>query len=511
MEESNRRIIKNTIYLYIRQILIITLSLITTRIILEKLGVSNYGIYNVVGGFVALFTILNNVLQSVTRRYLALALGKNDENIIRTTFSTAILIHIFIAIITFVLLETIGLWFLNHEINIQEDRLYAANWVFQFSVLTVIVNITQTPYSSVVTAHEQFKIYAVMSIYDAVAKLSVLFLLLIIPFDALITYAALISLISITSCIIYRIYCIKKYPECRTICYKIDRSLFKEMLRFSGWDSFGNITSIANTQGITILLNIFFNTVINASRGIAATVTTTISQFVTGFIQAAEPKLVKLYATNEMDAMRNLIFNIAQMTLFMLAIIAVPVWLEIEFVLKIWLGVVPEYTAQFIKITIFCCFFSYSNSILVKANTAMGLVKQVTIYMVPIGLIHLPIVYVVLRLGWNPTSVYWVGMIPILLRLFVDLWIQKKYANFPVRKYIFNVVIKNLILVVIAAIPAFFIRQVLPNTWLRFLSVGLVSTVSTLGIMWFFVLSKSVKQLIVNKITSSCWLYSTKD
>ena len=500
MEENNKRILKNTIYLYIRQFVIMALAFVSTRIVLDKLGVEDYGIYNVVGGFVALFTVLNNVFQSATRRFLALAIGKGSTDDIKRTFATSLFMHILIALIVFLALESAGVWLLNTVLNIAPDRMNAANWVFQFSVLNVMVSITQTPYTAAVTAHEQFNVYAAMSIYDVVAKILILFLLVYLPFDKLIVYAALMFVVSATGCLIYRFYCRHRFVECRLTKTAIDRSLFKEMLKFSGWDSLGNVMGIANQQGTTLMLNVFFNTAVNASRGIAGTITSTVSQFVSGFIVAAEPQLTKYYAQHDKVRFEKLIFNVSQMTLFMLALFAVPIWLELEYVIQLWLGQIPEYTPEFVKISILVSFITYSNNMLLKGNVAIGRVKEISLYMAPISLLPLLLVYIVLKLGWSPLAVYFVGVVPTTLRLFIDLYILKKFADFPSTKYFFNIFIKNVLLVLLACIPPLIIQKQMEGGFIRFVVVCSMAVVSTIGMLWVFGLNKDTKMMIMHKI-----------
>jgi Na+-driven multidrug efflux pump len=276
----------------------------------------------------------------------------------------------------------------------------------------------------------------------------------------------------------------------------------KKMLMFSGWDSFGNVASIANFQGITMMLNIFFNTAVNAARGLASTVTTTISQFVTGFVQAAEPQLVKYYGQGDMDKFVKLVFNISQLTLFMLALIAVPVWLEIDYVLDLWLKEVPDYTSSFIQITIFICFITYSNTMLVKATVAIGRVKEISLYMVPVSLIHLPLVFLVLKLGWNPVAVYWVGSIATIMRLFIDLYILRKFVNFPSVRYFFEIFLKNLCIVVIATIVPFSVKNTMDDGFVRFVVVCSISVLSTATLMLIFGLNKEARITLLKRIYS---------
>ena len=298
MEQNDKRIVKNTLYLYIRMLIMMSLSFFSTRIVLNTLGVSDFGINNVVGGFVAMFTLLNSILQTGTRRFLALNLGKEDASLLKRTFSTAFVIHCIIAVLVVLLLETFGLWFLNAHLNIEPNRMLAANYVFQFSVVSLFLNITQTPFVAAVTAHEKFNIYAYLSIYDVVAKLAVLFILYVSPGDKLIVYAALIMGVNVLTIMLYCLYCIRQFDECK-FSLTVDKTLFRQMCSFSGWSSLGHLSAVLNQQGTTVLLNIFFNTTVNAARGLAGTVLSVIEQFVMGFITASVPQLTKYYGAGE--------------------------------------------------------------------------------------------------------------------------------------------------------------------------------------------------------------------
>lgn len=500
MEENNKRIVKNTVYLYVRQIITMALAFISTRIVLQKLGVDDYGIYTLVGGFVTMFTVLNNVLQSATRRFMAIAIGKNDDGIIRSTYMTSLTMHVLIGVIVVVLLETLGLWLLNNQLHIFSDRMVAANWVFQISVFNVFITITQTPFVAAVTAHERFDIYAYMSIFDVVGKILILFLLVYIPGDKLIVYAALMALVSFVGAMIYRSYCRIKFVECKSLALRIDKPLFKEMLVFSGWDSLGNVMTVLNAQGTTVLLNMFLTTVVNAARGLAGTVTTTVANFVTGFVTAAEPQLAKYYVQKDEAHFNSLIFNVTQMTLFLLAIFAVPVFFEIDYVLKLWLGVVPEYTSDFIRITIIVCFLQYSYTMLIKGIVAIGRVKEYNTLSMVLVVLNLPLVWLVLWLGWSPNAVYWVSSIPALMNFSITLHIMRKYAKFPIRQYVLNVFCKNVLLVGLACVAPAVISGLLYGGLLRFFLVCTVSVISTLSIMWCFALDKEVRQLVLCKV-----------
>ena len=499
MEDNNKRILKNTVYLYMRQFVIMALSFFTTRIVLEKLGASDYGVNNVVGGFVSMFTVLNSILQTGTRRFLSLNLGKGDALVLKDTFSTAFVIHLIVGTFVVVLLETFGIWFLNSQLNIDSGRMVAANWVFQFSVLTVFLSITQTPYTAAVTSHENFSIYAFMSIFETVAKVAVLFLLIFIPGDKLIIYSALLLGVSAINISVYRVYCIRKFPECQ-FTLKVNHNLLKEMVRFSGWSVIANVFQVGNTQGVSILLNIFFSTLVNAARGLATTVTFTISQFVNGFIIAAEPQLVKYYGANDREHFEKLVFNITQYTLFLLAIFAVPVFMEIDYVLKLWLTEVPQYTSEFIKITIISSLLVNSYIMIDKAIIASGHIKQMALIGNTIPVIQLPLVYIFLKLGYSPVVTYIITLVPQFLGMFANPWISKHYINFPSGRFFFQIMVKNSLFIIIACIIPYIVREMMPDGLLRFLVVCSLSVFCTIGIMYSFAMNAETKQMVRQKV-----------
>ena len=501
MESNKKRIIKNTGFLYILMFITMCISFMTTRIVLDKLGISDYGVYNIVGGFISMFTVLNSILQTGTRRFLALNLGKGDKNVIKETFSTAFVIHLAIACIVTIFIETVGLWFLNYKLNIPNDRMTAANWIFQFSMISIFLNITQTPFTAAVTAHEKFNIYAYISIFDAIAKVIIVYLLVIIPGDKLIIYGLLILIVNFIVIFIYRIYCIKHFNECR-FSLKVNKKIFNEMVQFSGWSTLGHFSAVLNSHGISIILNLFFGTTINAARGLANTVTYTIRQFVDGFIAASQPQLIKLYGAGNIHEFHHLIFTISKYTLFLLSIIITPVILEIDFVLNIWLNVVPSYTPIFIKITIIICLLSYSNNMLDQGVVAAGYMKQLTCITTPMYLLDLPLTYLVLKLGGTPPTAYMVGALPLFLAFLSNLYILKRYTKFPAKKYFLSVFLKNLLLLSVASIIPAYIQSRMSYGVERFLIVCSVSVICTVTILYCLALDKNARIMINNKIKS---------
>ena len=501
METNNKRIVRNTLYLYIRMLIIMALSFVSTRIVLDKLGASDYGVYTLVGGFISLFTVLNSILGSSTRRFLALYLGKSNQEQLKKVFSTALVIHLVIGMVVVLCLETFGLWFLNSQLNIEPNRLHAANWVFHCAVCSTFLAITQTPYTAVVTAHEQFKVYAFMSIFDVVAKFAVLYILVVIPGDKLIIYAQLLLCVSVCNVALYRFYCIKHFSEAKFSLH-IDKPVFWEMLKFSGWGTFGHVITVINSQGTQILFNLFFNTVMNAARGLAQTVSFTIAQFVGGFLTASQPQLVKYYGMGDMERFTKLIFNMTQYTLFLLAIIAVPVMLEIDYVINFWLGDnVPDYTIVFVKITVICNIVYRSDAMINSGINAAGYVKLLNTLSVPNYLLTIPLVWFVLYMDMGPIVSYWVSNIPPFLAFLTNLWIINHTIGFPSKKYFLHIFLKNIFLIAASLVAPWLVQQTMPYGLVRFLTVCCVSVISTLSILWFFALNKEVKSMIKEKLS----------
>lgn len=502
MEDSDKRIAQNTVYLYLRQLVIMALAFFTTRIVLDKLGASDYGIYTLVGGFVAGFAVLNSILSSGTRRFLALYIGKGSPEKLKQTFSTAVTLHIVIAAIIVIALETGGLWFFKTDLNIAADRMDAAMWVFQLSVVATFLGVIQTPFMACVTAHENFRVYAAMSLYDIIAKLAVIYLLVMLPGDKLIVYAWLNLAVTCSTTLIYRLYCLKKFPEC-TNSLQIDKPLMKEMMRFSGWGAFGHVMTVVNTQGISVILNIFFNTVMNAARGLAGTVNFAIASLVTGFLVAAQPQLVKFYGSGEMERFKRLIFNVTQYTLFLMAIVTVPVLLEIDYVVNLWLGGdVPPYTCTFIKITLICSVIGRSSNMVEMGLEAIGRVREINIFAVPTYILSLPLVYLVLWLGWSPAMAYWAVNIPPLLSFIINLILLSRFVGFPGLRYFNTIFLKNLLLIGASAIIPWLVQSQMPEGFLRFIVVCTLSVVCTVANLWLFGMNQATKQMVREKVLS---------
>lgn len=499
MRESNKRIAKNTVFLYVRSLVMMGLSFFSTRIVLDKLGAADYGLNNIVAGFVGMFTVMNNILQGGTRRFFALNMGKEDPDLLKRTFSTTFVIHLVMGGVVLLALECVGPWYINHGLNVDPDRVWAAHWVFQLAVVGVVCGVAQTPYTAAVTTHEHFAIYSYMSIFDVVAKLLILYLLVYLPFDKLIVYAALTLSVNLLNMLIYRLYCVRQFPECR-VSWVVDKPLCKEIFQFSGWTVLGHLTVVVNGQGSRILLNLFYDTVMNAAQGLASTVSSVVDQFIGNFMVAGDPQIIKRYGAGDKQGFERLLFNLGQYSIFILAFFAVPMFMELDFVLGLWLTEVPAYTSAFVKVGLACSFVHMVNGIVDKGIVAGGYVKQLNTLSIPLYLFSLPLVYGVLWLGWHPAWVSVATTVPALVVFLINLWLIKRYMGFPSRRYFFQIFLKNMFLIALACIPPYLLRSAMGEGWLRFLAVCSLSVVSTMTVMYAFALNAEMKDMLKEQI-----------
>lgn len=504
---SNKRIAKNTTFLYFRMLLTLLVGLYTSRVVLQTLGISDYGLYNVVGGIITLFTFINSTLASGTQRFMSYALGEENFKKMKYVFSTAIYLHALFSIIIVIIAEVVGLWLLYNKMQIPDGRMVAAFWVFQFSIFATMVKMMEVPYMATLIAHEKMNIYAYISIYDVVMKLLIVYLIQIIYYDKLILYAFLLFVVHVSSALIYLFYCRAKYNETRSIA-GFDRSTFKEIASFSGWNVLGCGAVALQGQGVNILLNMFFGTVVNAARGIAFQVNAIILQFVHNFQVAVNPQIVKLYASGQKDEMINLVLNNSKFAAYLFLIIAIPAFIEIEFVLKIWLGNYPDYAPIFLRIIIIQSLIQTMNRPVVMAIHAVGKMKAINLTSGSALLLILPVSYVLLKFGCSPVTIFLVNIIPWLFELLFGLYWLRKYMDFPMLEFykkVYGVVfpIGGFAL----SIPYTVHFLIDENEILRFLAVGFLSIISTALIIAYLGISKSLRIKLFKKISSKLHNY----
>lgn len=441
-QSNNKRIAKNTLLLYFRMFIMMAIGLFTSRVILQALGVEDFGIYNVVGGVVAMMGIINSTMSVSTQRYLTFELGKGKENFpqLHKTFCVSFNIYVFLGIIFLVLAETIGLWFLNSQLVIPEERIVAANWVYQFSIISVINHLMVNPYNAIIIAHERMNIYAYISILEAILKLVIVYMIMVSPFDKLISYGFLLLIVSLTITMIYRIYSIRHYPESR---YKFisDKSLFKELMSYSGWNLFGSASALVKGQGLNILLNMFFNPSVNAARGIAYQINTHITMFFTNFYTAVRPQITKYYAQGDLTNMFKLVFRSSKMAFYLLFIISLPIIIETPYIVTLWLGQLPEYVVPFVRLIVVISIIDSMASPLMTTAHATG---KIALYQSSVGtmtILNIPISYCLLKyLNCDPVVVFQVSLCIAIICLFMRLWIVNRLVSFPVIQYIKEVI-----------------------------------------------------------------------
>ncbi len=499
---NNQRIAKNTILLYIRMLVIMLVSLYTSRIVLNVLGVVDYGIYNVVGGIVGMFTFVNGALSNSTQRYITFAIGRGDIERLSVVFTTCVQVHLIIALLITALSETVGLWFFYDKLVIPDDRIVAAMWVYQLSILTMFVDVISVPYNSVIVAHEQMGVYAVISVIEVIMRLVIVYLLMIGNFDKLILYASLIVFVQFFLRFLYTQYCSKHYSETKLVSV-INLRLLKEIGKFMGWNMWGNMAGVFYNTGLNLLLNIFFGPVVNAARGVAVQVEGAILRFSNNFLMAVSPQITKLYAKDNIPEMHKLIFRSSKITFFLLLTLSMPVFMETEMILTLWLKIVPEHTINFIRILLSISILDAVARPLITAANATGNVK---LYQAVIGGILLtiaPIAYLVLRLGGNPESVYIVHLTVGLIAYITRLIIIRPMIKLSLRAY-FNRVITRCFYVVIFAFPlCFFAKNMLSSSISDSIIVCLVSGVIVAGASYMFGLTSVERSFINSKCITS--------
>lgn len=419
-------------------LLIMGITLYTSRVVLKILGAEDFGLYNVVGGIVSMFTFLNGSLGAATSRYITFELGRNNYSRLNQVFNVALVIHIIIAVIVIILGETVGLWFFYEKMIIPDSRLDASFWVYQISLLTCFFSLTQVPYNATIIAHEDMSVYAWVGIVEAILKLSIVFLLSISPADKLVTYALLLCFVQVGIIIFYRIFCRKKYPESRINLCK-DRALYREMFTFGSSDLIGNISVLAQGQGINLLLNMFFGPVVNAARGIAYQVQGAVSQFSGNFMTAVKPQIIKSYAEGDISGMMQLVKNSSCFSFYLMWLISLPIILETDYILSFWLGNYPEHTVVFLRLVLVLCLIQTIKTPRTTVYHATGHIALTNMVVGSILCLALPIAYIFLKIGMVPESAFIACIITMIASEFASVIILKKYVKYSILQYLSEV------------------------------------------------------------------------
>lgn len=470
-------------------------SLYTSRIILNALGVEDYGIYNVVGGVVSMFAFFNSAMSSATQRFLSYEIGKNDFVQLRKTFNATQIIHISMALLIFILAESVGVWFVETYLVVPEERMEAAIWVYHFSVLSFMVSIIQVPYNATIIAHERMKVYAYVSILEVSLKLLIVFVLIWLSFDKLKLYGILHFVVTLIIALIYRIYTLRKFDETQFEIVK-EKKLYKTLISYSGWNLFGNLSAVAKGQGINILLNLFFGPVVNAARGIATQVQGAVQGFVNNFQMAVNPQIIKSYAANENEYMNSLIIRSAKFSFYLLFLLSLPIILEIDQILKIWLITVPQYASIFSILVLVVILIDCVSGPLMTAIQATGKVKVYHTVLGTFMLLILPVSYLFLKNGYSPEITLYINIVFSLIALSMRLFLVKKLVDFPIQVFIKEIVFKNIFIVILSISLPLTIRNIMNVSVLRLIIIIILSLIWNALVIYLIGINKSEKTMV---------------
>lgn len=496
--ENNKRIAKNTLMLYIRMLFNLLVSLYTSRLILQILGVENYGIYNVVGSVISMFAIFNGGINSAVQRYLTFEIGKCNLSKLTKVFSISLQVYVLISIIIIILGETVGLWFLHEKLVIPSECMNSAIWVYQCSIVACIINLMTAPYRADIVAHEKMSAFVYIAILEVLTKLIIVYLLYVIPWDKLTTYAILLLCTQLFISLIYVLYCFKHFEESH-YHHHIDKLLFKEIFSFASWSIWGNLAWMLYTQGLNMMLNIFFGPVVNAARGIAVQVQNTVLHFTNNFQTAINPQITKNYATGNFLQMHNLIYRSARFSFYLLFFLTLPILVETNFLLTTWLKTVPNDSIIFTRWMIGISLISTISNPLLIANQATGKIKKYQAAVGGILLTILPISYISLKLGMPAYSVFIIHFCIECIAQFASIYILSKLIYISIKDCIHNIYKPIIIVIGISCLLPIYVHYHLSTGLMRFLIVGSVSVLSVGIAILIFGLKKEEQNFIYNK------------
>jgi len=497
---NTSRIAKNTLLLYFRMLLTMGVSLYTSRVILNALGVEDYGIYNVVGGVVAMFGILSGSLSAAISRFITFELGKGDIEKLKRIFCTSVNIQVILIAIITILMETIGIWFLNNKMVIPEERLAAANWVFQFSVVTFALNLLSVPYNAVIIAHEKMSAFAYISIVDVTLKLIVAFIIAYNPFDKLVYYGLLIMICGVINRSIYAIYS-KRHFEEATYRMIFDKGLMKEMFGFAGWNYLANGAYMLNTQGVNMIMNLFFGVIFNAARGIAEQVNHAVQNFVNSFTTALNPQITKSFAGGDKDYAFDLVYKGAKYAFLLMLVLSLPILLETETILILWLKNPPEYAVSFVRWTILGTMTTTIGSTLLTLVMAHGNIKKYQIIITLCGFLPFPLSWLAFKLHFDAVTAYIIYFAVYYGLIYVRLYLVHNITGIPWKPYIKEVIFKTHLVSAVSFVIPYFTMQALTPSILRLLMTCTISVLSSCACAFYFGMSKNERVAVKAKVT----------
>lgn len=497
--DNNKRIAKNTFILYFRMLFLMAINLYTSRVILKALGVEDFGIYNVVGGFVALFAVISNSLSTAASRFLTYEMGTGDFERLKRVFSATLFIHGLLAMFIILGGEIAGLWFVNEKMVISSERLSAANWVFHFSVLIFCCNLVTVPFRAAIIAHEEMSAFAYISIFDGLGKLGIALLVNISPIDRLVFYAFMMFMIDTISRLLYLIYSRKHYLECG-FCIHFDKKLFKEIFHFASWNIIGASSVILRNQGGNILINLFAGPIVNAARAIANQVLHAVHSFVDNFYMALRPQITKSYANGDRDYMMKLIYIGSRFSFYMLLILCLPIILNVDYLLSLWLKEVPDHTSLFVQLTLLFTLIESFSSTLITAQLATGKVKTYQLIVGGIQLLNIPVSYVLLKLGGAPETILYVAIFFSICCLFARLFMLQINIHLDAFDYFRKVVMKSVMVSVAASIVPIFLSFSMGHKFVDFFWLTLLCLVCSILSVLYIGCDEKERHLLYVKI-----------
>lgn len=499
--ENTKRIAKNTLMLYGRMLFSMVVSLYTSRVVLNTLGVEDYGIYNIVGGFVGMFSLISGSLSSSVSRFLTFELGKGDMEKLKRVFSTSLIIHIGLVLIIIVLAESVGVWFINHKMVIPADRLYAANWVFQASIVSFCFSLLSTPYNASIVSHEHMGTFAYIGILQVCLNLGIVLFIAHSPwqFDRLIVYSLLLVVVSLSLQCVYLWYCRRHFDECR-IRLAWDKEYVKEMGSFAGWNFIGCTAGLLKDQGVNILLNLFFGPIVNAARGVANTVNGAVCGFAGNFMAALNPQITKSFAANDHRYCHSLVERGSRFSFYIMFLFALPLCLETEFVLTLWLKQYPAHTINFVRLVLVLSLSDILSNTLINLQAATGKIRNYQLVVGGVLLLNFPLSYLVLKLGFTPESTLIVAIFISVCCMVLRLLFLRKMAGLSMLAFLKNVYLNVITVALLSSIIPFAIHHTMEAGWLRFLVTCSVSVVCSAITILFVGCSRSERLFILSKI-----------
>lgn len=499
--ENTKRIAKNTLMLYCRMLFSLLVSLYTSRVILNALGVEDYGIYNVVGGVVGMFSLLSGSLSAAISRFLTFELGTGNKERLAKVFSTSLVVQVILAIVIVVLIETIGVWFLNHKMVIPEERMFAANWVLQFSVISFVIGLISLPYNASIISHEHMSIFAYIGIADVLVKLLIIIVVDNLPngFDRLIFFSTMLSVVGLLFQCFYWRYCKTHFEECR-FRLQLEKPLLKEMMGFAGWNFIGASSAVLRDQGGNVVLNLFWGPTLNAARGIAQQVSNAIGGFVSNFMTALNPQITKSYASGDTEYMMKLIFRAARFSFYLLFVLSLPIFFNTYYLINLWLGQVPDHVVLYVRLILIFSLCETVSNPLVTVMLATGNIRNYQIIVGGLQMMNLPISYILLRMGFFPEIIVVVSIVLSICCLIARLVMLRSMIRLPIRAYVWEVLFNLLVVTAIAIILPSIVSYNYSDTFLYFIGSCFICVLSAGLSIYLLGCSKGERSFIKEKI-----------